>query len=473
MMRKLLWWCAGADLRLLEKSTYNDKQRFLSIGATVIISSILSAFSAYYAFKSITGNEVSSIVLGLMWGILITSLNRLNFAAISSRDKSFNSRIMMLAPRLVLSILIAITLSFPFQLKLFENSINNRILQDKEASLAIIEEEYQAKITNKKRDKAILEVQYINEISGKGTTGVSGDGLVAKTLKERIQSTEIGITNLIIENQKYRQEVKDRKIDLLERIETLNKLRKESTSMNLTYITFLLLFVFLELTPIILKLFFPKSYYDILLENSEYLHPTENNVRDINIQVSGVAAEKDSRSLFESYCNRIITDLEFQINKNRIKASELLRNGIIIIISGILCYIGVAYFLVGVFLETHEFKPHYIYFMISLSLLFIFIQFLGGWFLKQYRRTLNTSLYLNAMKPNLDKYLLSYYAICEFGNTEERKNLIKDFLLFINNEFKNLDGQLLNSQEDNFAKDVVDSINSLKETLSNLTNKIK
>lgn len=111
--------------------------------------------------------------------------------------------------------------------------------------------------------------------------------------------------------------------------------------------------------------------------------------------------------------------------------------------------------------------------MISLSLLFIFIQFLGGWFLKQYRRTLNTSLYLNTIKPNLDKYLLSYYVVHEFSTEGEKKFFVKDLLSVISNEFKNLDSQLLNTQEENFAKEMSDSINSLKDTITNLTNKLK
>lgn len=473
MIKKILWWCSGANVELLDKSTYSDKQRYLSIGATVIITSILSVFSAYYAFYSVIDNVFSSVLLGLMWGILITSLNRLVFASIGYIDNSLKSTISLI-PRLFIAITIALTLAFPFQIQLFETSINERIYKQRYEELTLIEQDYKHQINIKIREKSALEDQLVKESSGNGSTGQVGIGAIYKTLKDRIQIQEVEITKLTKEFQNLRQSRIDKKIGLLERIEALNMLRKESNTINITYYVFLLLFLMLELIPILLKLFNPVSLYDELLERSEYVTiKIESSIKQNKIQEDATQNKVETKTIFELYCHKIIADLEFQITKNRLKATELLRTGIMIIIIGILGYIGIAWFLVGVFFETHEFKSHYFYLMISLSLLFIFVQFLGGWFLKQYRRTLNTSLYLNSLKPNLDKYLLSYYVICEFSNGEERKNSIKELLLIISNEFKNIDNQLLITQEENFAKEVTDSINSLKDTIGNLISKLK
>ena len=472
MVKKLLWWCSGANIELLYKSTYNDKQRYLSIGVTVIISSILSTFSAFYAFNSITENEISSGVLGLMWGVLITSLNRLIFSSIRISDQSLSSRISSTIPRLIIAVVIAFTLSFPFQIKLFEASINNRIYIDRQNQLDRNTAELRFKIKNQENDIKLLRDKYLQEIAGNGISGNPGNGEIANTLRKRIELSEKKIFMLETDYNQYRQETSKVKIGLIERIETLNKLRNENSSINFTYIFFLLLFLLIELIPIILQLLTPKSLYDRLLEESEYLPKEKSTVENSRTTIDNKKNITANKSNFELYCNKVVLDLEFQIDKNRLKAAELLRTGIIIIISGILGYIGVAYLLVGVFFEMHEFKPHYFYLMVSLSLLFIFIQFLGGWFLRQYRRTLNSSLYLNTLKPNLDKYLLSYYVICEFSNEEERKNLLKELLLIVSNEFKNLDSSLLTLQEENFAKEVTDSINSLKDTIANFNSKL-
>ncbi|MDH8179558.1 hypothetical protein QIG81_27635, partial [Klebsiella pneumoniae] len=49
------------------------------------------------------------------------------------------------------------------------------------------------------------------------------------------------------------------------------------------------------------------------------------------------------------------------------------------------------------------FKEQYIYGMISCSLLFIFIEFLSAWFLKQYRHFVDTSTYHIKVKSIFDK----------------------------------------------------------------------
>ncbi len=473
MIKKIIWWCAGADIQLLSQSSYTDKQRYLSIGATVIITSILSTFSAYYAFYSLTENIISSFILGLMWGILITSLNRLVFVSIKGFDKPLNSTMLSLVPRVLIAISIAFTLALPLQLKLFDGSIKNVIAQQRQEFITNIQKKYIKQVDLKINQKKILENQYLDELEGKSVSGKYGEGAVAKTLRERIQAEEDALTKLTIEFEKYRQEIIDKKIGLLDRIEALNKLRNQSKSMNWIYISFFWFFLLLELMPIILKLSSSKGHYETLVEHSEFFKVSENKITNYNTQVTEIDDKEESKSIFENYCRKIISDIEFQSNKSRVKATELLRTGIIIIISGILCYIGTAYLLVGVFLETHEFKPYYIYFMISLSLLFIFIQFLGGWFLNQNKRILNISLYLRSMKPNIDKYLLSYYAICELSTEEEKKHFTKDLLLVLSSEFKNIDSQLLNSHEENFAREVTDSINSLKGTITNFANKLK
>ena len=57
------------------------------------------------------------------------------------------------------------------------------------------------------------------------------------------------------------------------------------------------------------------------------------------------------------------------------------------------------------------FKDQYIYGIASCSVLFIFIEFLSAWFLRQYRSYVETSTYLVKIKSIFDKYMLAYLAL--------------------------------------------------------------
>jgi hypothetical protein len=54
------------------------------------------------------------------------------------------------------------------------------------------------------------------------------------------------------------------------------------------------------------------------------------------------------------------------------------------------------------------FHAQFIYGMVSCSLLFIFIEFFAGWFLKQYRAFIDTSMYLMKVRAMFDRYMLLY-----------------------------------------------------------------
>ena len=149
----------------------------------------------------------------------------------------------------------------------------------------------------------------------------------------------------------------------------------------------------------------------------------------------------------------------------------MLRNGLIIIIAAILLYAGIAYYLIAIFFEQHPFKVQYIYFMISLSLLFIFLQFLGGWFLQQYKSAMKSILYINSMKPEIHRWMLGYFAIKEVAQDGEKNNYIELLIALLSSNAKTFDNQIMAIHEANFAKDVFDSLNELKSTVSKLSTK--
>ncbi len=65
------------------------------------------------------------------------------------------------------------------------------------------------------------------------------------------------------------------------------------------------------------------------------------------------------------------------------------------------------------------FKEQFIYGIASFSLLFIFIEFLSAWYLRQFRHFMETSTYLMKIKAIFDRYMMAYFAVQELHPGEE------------------------------------------------------
>ena len=67
---------------------------------------------------------------GIVWGLLIFNLDRFIVSTIRKRD-CFSSEFFQATPRIILAIIIAIVISKPLQIKIFEKEINTVLLKEK------------------------------------------------------------------------------------------------------------------------------------------------------------------------------------------------------------------------------------------------------------------------------------------------------------------------------------------------------
>lgn len=112
------------------------------------------------------------------------------------------------------------------------------------------------------------------------------------------------------------------------------------------------------------------------------------------------------------------------------------------------------------------FKEQYIYGMISCSLLFVFIEFLSAWFLKQYRHFVDTSTYHIKVKSIFDKYMMSYLAIKSLGNENHNsEGKYKDMLKILEEEIKWPESCILKRSDVNFAKEAIEIMSIFAKTL--------
>lgn len=159
---------------------------------------------------------------------------------------------------------------------------------------------------------------------------------------------------------------------------------------------------------------------------------------------------------FSTYFINIINNLENKSIDSDKKASLLLDNG------KSYSVIGIGYFILAtIFWQLYityigEFKNHHIYGIVSTSLVFIFIEFISAWYLRQYKSFSDTSTYLTKIKSIFDKYMLIYLVSSEKGD--------KDFTILLeqlSSEIKWPETYLLKNADISFAKDAFDTMTTM------------
>jgi hypothetical protein len=308
-LRNFFWFCSGANINLLKRCP-TESSKYVGIGATVFFTGFLAAISAGYALYTVFESFRGSFFFGLVWGGMIFNLDRF---IVCSMKKSgvFWHEFKVAIPRLFLAILLALVISKPLELKIFEKEINRKIDSKKseetiKAKRAInngfpeiieLEKKIRAlksEIVAKETYRNQKQQEYDFERFGKktaGTTGILGIGTNALKKEMQLNEAETDLKQTVKRNQpkidQYEADIKqlylsrdrefsnqkpniDKYDGLAARIDALGILSSESRSMNLANIFLILLFIALETSPIFVKIISAKGPYDDLLEKHEH-----------------------------------------------------------------------------------------------------------------------------------------------------------------------------------------------------------
>ena len=327
-----LHFCSGADTDILRNCSKSEQYKYAGIGAVVLFTAIMATISASYALFTIFENQITSIGFGIIWGLMIFNLDRfilttlkrkgvlkeektaeyihemasrsIVMGQVSAPDKKRYRSIpvMQAVPRLLLAVVIAIVISKPLEMKIFEKEIDQIILEEQNAlSLAnrdqigsLYNPQMEAmsaevvrlrdEINQKEIENNELYATYIAEAEGRAGTGLIGKGPVYEEKREKhdaslaelqaikqangekIASLETQIAALQLEYDNAvsnTQPVIDNVDGLMARLVALHKL-PQTPSMFI-----MLLFLIIETAPIIAKLLAPAGEYEELLANVE------------------------------------------------------------------------------------------------------------------------------------------------------------------------------------------------------------
>ncbi len=301
MLQNFFILCSGADAAILKTCSEGEQNKYAGIGATVFFTAVMAFIASSYALYTVFDNVFTAIFFGLVWGLLIFNLDRFIVSTIK-KSNSFGSEFLQASPRIILAVIIAIVISKPLEMKIFEKEINQVLLEEKnEMTLANKQQlalQYtpsveklnqdilglKAEIVTKEVETNALYNTYISEAEGTAGTLLLGKGPVyaekrekhdvalgeLQALKqsnsEKIVAIETQIATL---NTEYAETVKNSQpiIDgfdgLMARINALDKLPW------LPSFFIFLLFLAIETSPIIAKLLAPKGAYDLKLEDEE------------------------------------------------------------------------------------------------------------------------------------------------------------------------------------------------------------
>ncbi|TDD94594.1 DUF4407 domain-containing protein [Flavobacterium cellulosilyticum] len=351
MLKHFFILCSGADKKVLASCSEGEQTKYVGIGATVFFTAVMAFIASSYALFRVFDAIIPALLFGIVWGLLIFNLDRFIVSTIRKREH-FSSELLQASPRIVLAIIIAIVISKPLEIKIFEKEINTVLLKEKNAMTLNNKKEVsnyfktdldknkaetdqlKEEIVSKEKEVNTLYETYITEAEGTKGTMKLGKGPVfkEKIAKHNLASSEldsirkINLAKIATNDSKAKTITADldRKITetqpiidgfdgLMARINALNKLPL------IPSLFIMLLFLAIETSPIIAKLLSPKGEYDYKLEDIESaLKATiiqDKYQRDLLI--------KTSASMHDKVYEDISQDKELY-NLQRKKATELL-----------------------------------------------------------------------------------------------------------------------------------------------------
>ena len=301
MLKHFFIICSGADTDILEDCSIGEQNKYAGIGATVFFTAVMAFIAASYALYTVFDNLYSAILFGLIWGLLIFNLDRYIVSTIKKTGNVIDELIQA-SPRIVLAVIIAVVISKPLELKIFEKEINQVLLEQKNEltlanktqlaeqftpSIAALQNEItdlQNEVDIKEKEVNNLYNTYITEAEGTAGTKLLGKGPVYKEKREKHDALLAELQQLKIDNKgkitALENEIVKLKGDydtqvattqpiinnfdgLMARVNALGKLPWFPS-----FFIFLL-FLAIETSPILAKLLSPKGAYDYKLEDQE------------------------------------------------------------------------------------------------------------------------------------------------------------------------------------------------------------
>lgn len=303
---KFFLFCSGANMKVL-KECQAEQNKYASIGFTIIMTSVLACLSGGFAFWTIFKSFDIAVLCGTFWGLMIGNLDRFLVSTTEKKENPSVREYGVLVLRVMIAVAIGFVIAKPLEVAIFEKPIqaelteqNSRKAEETESRL---NQKYfeigqlenknkglQEKIDNAEQTKEAAYRAYIEEAEGTGGTRKIGKGPVfldkfkkyeeelknyeniQKKINPKIKDNDERIVKL---TQKRDQELakivsdRDNADDIMTQLETLEDLGKKKPIYAWSSRLIVLIFILLDVSPILAKILMERGLYDILLEQEK------------------------------------------------------------------------------------------------------------------------------------------------------------------------------------------------------------
>jgi hypothetical protein len=306
-IKEFFLFCSGVDRSMLAQVP-SDENKYLGIGGTIFFTGVLAFFSSAYALYYIFDSWLAAVVFGVIWGLMIFNLDRYIVSSMKSRGGFFGN-LAVATPRLLMAVLLALVISKPLELKIFEKEINAELIVMEQEVYKTQEDRIQARYagqiagyeTDNQRLQAEIDAATANrdakvtaalaEADGSGGSKIRNMGPIYRAKRAEADQAEAELVTIRTENEPIIQ-ANRAEIALLQdkvgeeiaslqrgsyggiaaRIDALDRLGQESPAIYLASLFVMLLFIAVETAPIFTKLISPRSPYDHLLNDHEHVY---------------------------------------------------------------------------------------------------------------------------------------------------------------------------------------------------------
>jgi hypothetical protein len=341
IITKFLWWCAGADKYFLLQSPKTDRVKYAGLGGIVLCTGILAWISGGFAFLTVFGpdgdahdistlTEAKDIVLymglmGFCWGLIIFNLDRYIVSSTGKGDGTDNitwKELLQGLPRMFMATILSFAISTPMEIRILKKEIDaelskfqqtyfeelnqktDKLAKQNKTDLEKNKSEVVFKLEQYSKSLALYDQKIdelvqtrVNEMQDKRAYG---EGPVAKKLQQDVDNKrkekEDFIKNKSSDVERYNRELltienrmKAMEEDKLKQYERnresangysglLKRVQISHEVGGLIPRVIFLVFLCLELGPILFKMMMNKGVYDYLVENYNRRREIENGI---------------------------------------------------------------------------------------------------------------------------------------------------------------------------------------------------
>jgi hypothetical protein len=316
---KFLISCSGAVEDILDQPECRaDATKYAMVGMIVLLTAVFAFFSSTFALYAGVGALPLAMMLGTAWALMIFTLDRFVVSGIRKSntdglqpEQRWRKRAMewvIALPRIALAALISVVVATPLELRFFQREIDVQLektqtLERQTAGNELEREFDEATTLRSKNDElrkgiddawskyAAMSALATRELAGQALTAVKGDGPVyqrlrsqAEDLRTLAEQTQRKHTDAIARNDEQigrvdkererrlaqAEKTIDKSGGFLARYGALGQMADSNPDVKVARTFLMLLFLIVEISPVLTKLLLPRGPYDDFIETLEH-----------------------------------------------------------------------------------------------------------------------------------------------------------------------------------------------------------